>query len=353
MKIVSRFEANLLRLLYFFLRREPAERALPVIGQRQAAPKCLSRTAVELVCAALAKGCTHLLAIRGGWRDEGHLRGEKVIAGPLWRRTNPTDLGLHFSQHALTFLIWLTAARPGDDAPAWDPAKEELTPADLLLLYFAQETLRGTLAEPEATKLWERRPFVRHGLCRLAFPEDFAGSAAEVPPHFLLWMEGLGACLLEALQSELAACLVRTELAKERIQSPQTMMELGQSQETAWTGFLETAEKANRPDLVRFLLMAAAELLTPNREPAAWVGGLRLEGRRLADRASVYQAALVFPHCLVRLQAWERRARGVGYFDEGYAAAQLWKADWERFHGDELAERARFLLSQLDPLQIA
>ena len=52
-----------------------------------------------------------------------------------------------------------------------------------------------------------------------------------------------------------------------------------------------------------------------------------------------------------RLQEWERRARSVGYWDEGYAASQLWKADWERFQGDEVTERAQNIIRQLDPMR--
>ena len=54
---------------------------------------------------------------------------------------------------------------------------------------------------------------------------------------------------------------------------------------------------------------------------------------------------------LPRLQQWERRARSVGFFDEGYHASQLWKADWERFEGDVLTERAQAVIRQLDPMR--
>src|SRR5947209_544032 len=100
MQTVSRFEANLLRLLYFFLRREPAERGLPLVEQRLTAPACLGRSTVRLVQDALARGCTHLLAQRGGWRVERHLRGERIAMGRLWERTPPPDLGLSFSRHS-------------------------------------------------------------------------------------------------------------------------------------------------------------------------------------------------------------------------------------------------------------
>src|SRR5262245_36575632 len=104
MQNVSRFEANLLRLLYYFLRREPIERALPLIEARCEAPQSLGPGAVRLVQDALAKGSTFLLAQRGGWRDEPYLRNLKKKDGRLWQRTPPAMLGLRFSQASLRFL---------------------------------------------------------------------------------------------------------------------------------------------------------------------------------------------------------------------------------------------------------
>jgi hypothetical protein len=40
----------------------------------------------------------------------------------------------------------------------------------------------------------------------------------------------------------------------------------------------------------------------------------------------------------------------VGYFDEGYAASQLWKADWEAHAGDLLCEHATAIARAVDPL---
>src|SRR5207253_2779516 len=82
---------------------------------------------------------------RGGWRDERFLRKEKPASGRLWHRTAPEDLGLTFSRHSMDFLIWITAARPGDKQPSWQPSHDQLTHGDLLLLFFAHEGLRDTV----------------------------------------------------------------------------------------------------------------------------------------------------------------------------------------------------------------
>jgi hypothetical protein len=112
-------------------------------------------------------------------------------------------------------------------------------------------------------------------------------------------------------------------------------------------------EQAGRLDLARFLLRAAAELLGPYANAGMWAGALRTEGLRLTDRAAAYAGALAFLRQLDRLRAWERRARTVGYFDEGYQASQLWKADWEFYQGDQLHERAQGIIRQLDPMRQA
>jgi hypothetical protein len=70
---------------------------------------------------------------------------------------------------------------------------------------------------------------------------------------------------------------------------------------------------------------------------------------RLADRAEVYRAALVVLRHLERLRQWDQQARTVGYFDEGYAAGQLWKAEWEHWAGEGLWARAQAVLRELEP----
>src|SRR5262245_54049329 len=90
MKAVSRFEANLLRILHGVLGRAPAEQVVPLVQKRLPRPKCLRREAVELVQDALGKGTVWILA-REGWRRERFLRGGTVRDGRLWQRTPPVE----------------------------------------------------------------------------------------------------------------------------------------------------------------------------------------------------------------------------------------------------------------------
>jgi hypothetical protein len=360
MKVVSRFESRLLRILHCFLRRLPLDQVRSEVETAWdgARPPCLSRPAVELVKQALARGCTAILAgagvgrregaVRGdGWRRERFLRGERPALGRLWERTPPDQLGLRFSRHALGFLMWITAVKPVEPRTAWQVPEAELTVGDLFLLFLAFETLRPV---PAGAALRSRAPFLRHGLCRLAFPEDFAGNEQNPAPDLAPWTTGPGACILEALQRGLARRWVEAERSKETVTDWQQMRGLGRSQEQALTGFLDAVTAAGRPDLARFLLQAAAETIGAGQTAETLVGGLRNAGQRLADRMETNQAALALVRQLDRLRGWERAARRVGYFDEGYARSQFWLAEWERWQGDLLHGRAQALIQRLDPL---
>lgn len=350
MQTVTRFEANLLRLLYFFLRQEPPERALPLVEDRCEPPPCLSKAAVRLVQEALAKGCTQQLAARGGWRKESYLRGDRPKSGRLWERTEPTELGLKFSRHSLEFLVWITASHPAKHTD-WMPLQQDLTPGDRVLLFFAYEALRQGVKTFGVGELPCREPFAQHGLLWLAYPEDYGATPDRFVPAFTPWTSGVGACMLEALQRDLVGRWVAVETQKSRIAEYDEMQALGQSQERVLTAFLGAVENVQRLDLARFLLRAAAQLLGPDAEASMWVGSLRHSGQRLADRSAVIAHGLTLLRHLPRLQRWERQARGVGYFDEGYHAAQLWKADWEHYQGDLLCERASNIIRRLDPMR--
>jgi hypothetical protein len=165
------------------------------------------------------------------------------------------------------------------------------------------------------------------------------------------WLTGPGAAMLEALQSLLCERWVAVERRKVQVGDWAALRDLGLAQERALTAFTDTAEAAGRPDLVRFVLRAAAAVLPAGVTPEAFTGGLQGTGPpRLADRIEVHRRALALPRHLERLHQWERRARGVGFLDEGYTASQVWKADWERYGGDELAARAATLARQVEPM---
>jgi hypothetical protein len=349
MRSVSRFEANLLRILHCLLRRTPIKQALSILLVRHERPACLSRAAVALVQDALAKGCVQLLAREGGWRRGRHLRGDRVASGRLWDRTPPEGLGLAFSRHSLEFLVRLTADDLRDLASLWQPDGGELAIGDRLLLFLAYDALRET-DFGQALRGWP--PVAGDGLCRLAFPDDFADNQGDGRPDVAVWASGVGACVVEALQPMLARRWVDVERAKGRITVAESMLRLGRVQGLFLDDFLDAIDAAGRHDLARFLLVAASGLLREGATASGWVGGLDLGGLRMADRAEVGRAATAMLRRLDRLRRWDQKARGVGYLDEGYALSQLWKADWAEHDGDALWARARAIIAEVEPLSI-
>jgi hypothetical protein len=347
MKFVSRFESDLLRVLHAILGRVPVEQVLPIVLEATPTPDCLSRDAVMLVQDALAKGCVHWLARNGGWRNARFLRDGQAKDGRLWQRTAPQESALRFSRYTLAFLIWLTATRPGTGKAAWRIPSRKLTQADTFLLFLAYEALHGT----EAGAGLRASPAVQGNvLCRLAFPQEFLRAPALTAADYLPWTTGPGGCILEVQQQLLAGIWVELETAKSRISDWETMQALGRAQDRALSPFFETLEQTRRYDLARFALVALTRLLPASAKARFWIGGLAEAGLRLADRQATYRAALAFVSQTDRFKRWEQQARVVGYVDEGYTAAQLWKQDWEHYRGDVLHARSQALLQELDPM---
>jgi len=266
----------------------------------------------------------------------------------LWDRSSPEELALVFSRNALEFLVWITAQKPADTDPPLRLPDAELTPADRLLLFLSYEALRDTEA---AQPLRAKPAFATHGLLRLAFPEDYAGTSAE--PDFAPWVVGLGAAIVEALQPWLATRWVKLVRGQAHVGDWPALAAQGTEEERVLTAFTSAAEMEKRPDLTRFILNAAGTLLTHDLKANSFFAGLQGTGPpKLADRLDVHRRALAVPRHLERLQAWERRARRVGFLDEDYAVSQLWKGDWERLNGDELTDRARALVKEVEPLKV-
>jgi hypothetical protein len=81
--------------------------------------------------------------------------------------------------------------------------------------------------------------------------------------------------------------------------------------------------------------------------PQKWLRSLDVSKECLADRRAIYIDAFTFLRQMERLHDWRRQAESVSYFDDGYAASQLWKADWDRYEGDQMWERASIILREV------
>ena len=348
-KTVSRFEFNLLNVLRFFLGHFPADRGLQLVRALAQRPPCLSATSINLAKDSLAKGCVLFLVRAGGWRNDRFLRDSQPVLGRIWERSPLEDRTLRFSRHVIQFLMWVTAERVHETQTDWDAPPEELTPADELFFWLAFDACR---ADPDLSHVLRRKAVFRSNrLCRLAFPGEIA---SDEPVDFEPWCTGLRAAILECLQPELARRWVRSERSKGQIGDWGAMREQGRAEYAALSGFLEAARRANRLDLTRFVLNVNAILFRGELQPIFWTGGLQGSGpSRLADRLDTQRAALAVPRQMETLCSWEEQARSVGYFDDGYAASQFYKQEWESAAGDRVSARARTAVETIEPLRTA
>ena len=349
---VPRFEYNLLRILRFLLGYLPVEQAEPLLQQRVLPfPPCVSVACAQLAADTLAKGLVLALVQGGGWRRESYLHEGEPRTGRLWERHPLSAFPHEFSADPLSFLIWLTAERLESPLVRWEPQETEPFAGDELFFALAFDRLR--LIPDLKPHLPSHPAFRDNALCWLMHPGDFAGPAETAPPPFGPWFQNPRLVVLEAWQPLLLQSWLKSERAKSLQEDWRLMRQQGQAEQAVIDAYLDAANQAQRPDLVRFLLhLASAILATPNVTSEFWTGGLRAaRPLRLADRLATQTAALSLPRAILRLQDWERQARSVGYFDEGYAVSQFWKSEWAAADGDRLAQQCQALLESLDPLR--
>jgi hypothetical protein len=248
--------------------------------------------------------------------------------------------------------MWLTAEKVHETKQAWDTAPKALTATDELFFALAFDAMR---ADADVLAVLRRKDaFSRNPFCWLFAPGDIVDPdvARPQPPDFAPLFTGQRAVLLECLQTDLAHRWIQTERAKGQIGDWRRMRQQGQAEFATLSGYLQAAEAARRTDLGRFVLRTNAVVLQSDMTPVFWTGGLQGSGPpRLADRLDTQRAALAVPRQMEILEEWQNRARDVGYFDEDYAASQLWKADWEKANGDAVALRARAAVAMLEPLR--
>jgi hypothetical protein len=351
-KSVSRFEANLLRILRFFLKQVPAEQALRLVNDRFDRPRCLSADAVHLVKDSLAKGGVLYLVRAGGWKRDRFLRDGEPKFGRLWERSPVGKLTLSFSRHALDFLMWVTANRPKEERPVWTTDDTNQSVADRLLFFLAYEALR---ADADAAAALRSSPaFGGNALVWLTHPNDFAGEADTPVPSFDVWLTEPGSFVLEAMQPVLEHRWLEIERSKGQVGNWADLNHQGRTQGRVIEAFAEAVNRAGRWDLVRFLLATMSRVLaTPDMTPTFWTGGLQGSGPpRLADRLETQRSALAVLRNAERFRRWEREARRSGYLDEDYAASKFWLGEWERFDMPTIADRAQRVLQQVEPLRI-
>lgn len=349
-RMVSRFEANLLRLLRYFLQQLPFDQALPLLQATLTPPKCLSANAIYLVQDSLSKGCVLYLVESGGWRNEKFLRRSQPKSGRLWERSSVEELTLHFSAQSLELLIWITANRFVEKATQLSIDVARLTPADQLLVFLIYE---GLLNDQESLLAVRTVPlFAANPLCRIGYPDHFAGTQGLPEPDYAPWFRGLGSLILESLQTKFRDRWLFLERTKGQIGEWNFMRDRGRAEFQVLESLCNAAEVSHRLDLLRFFLDVLSRILTGDMSPSFWTGGLHGNApARLADRLETQRAALSLLRFVERFHGWERRARTSGYLDEDYAESKFFLSEWERFDGNRVASIADRVVQQIEPLR--
>jgi len=348
---VSRFEYNLLRIARFLLGRMPADQGIQlVLTANPTPPPCLSAVCLKLLRDTFGKALIPYLVRVGGWRRDQFLRGSGPQRGRVWERLPLNERALTFSRHAVGFLMWITIEKPVETKNLFGVPPGESTAGDELFFLLALDALRAdprTHASVVGLNCFAGNPF-----CRLMFPADFC--ELEVPlPDFASLFESPRVAVLECLQTLLGMRWARSERAKGQIADWFRLRRVGQAEDAVLTAFLAAAERANRKDLAGFLLKANQGLLqATDPQVDGWIGGLQGDGPpRMAERLETHRAALAVPRQLLTLQRWEHNARTVGYFDDDYQTAQLYKSAWEAANGERMSSRARTILNSVEPLR--
>ncbi len=342
MKAVSRFEYNLLCLLRGMITHSSRTQILQILAKPGQRPPCLCADTVALVQDILAKGIVRWLA-RHGWRDERFLRDGVPVSGRLWERTPAGSLGIKFSRWTLEFLLQLTTNTLG----VVKPKSGEIELGDRLVFLHAYQALLG---DPRSAKMQGQWPIVgSDGLCRLMFVEELS-EARSTRIDWAPWTTGQGAAILEALQTELANRWENLETRRQSFRDVARVRQVGMAQSIVLREYLDAIDAAGRRDLARCLLDAGRRVMRDRPPARQWIGNLDVKRERIADRVLIYGEALSFAHALDRLRVWNEEAATVGYFDDGYAASQLWKADWERFDGDATTNHAAEILREARPM---
>jgi len=349
---VSKFEFNLLRILRFLLGHFPADQGLQLVRQAATRPDCLSHDAVDLAKDHLGKGSVLFLTRGGAWRNDKYLRNNTPTPGRVWERIPLNERTLEFSRPVVEFLMWLTAEKVHETKQAWDAAPKALTPSDELFFWLAFDQMR---TDPDLLAVLRKKDAFRlNPFCWISVPGDVVDpdSAKPTAPDLTPLCIGLRAALMECLQSYLTQHWIRSERAKGQIGDWKKMRQQGAAEYAGLQAFLKAADEARRTDLARFVLRTNAGILQSDQPATFWTGGLQGTGPpRLADRLETQRAALAVPRQMDVLEGWQNRARSVGYFDEDYAATQMWKLDWEAVDGDRVAARAKAAVEMLEPLR--
>jgi len=344
MKQVSQEEAALLTVARVLVGEGSALVAEPILRLGRELPERISPDAIDLLEHTLAVGSVRELVRRGGWCDMRTVSNGQVVSGRLWERHGVPEL--RFTARTMRLLRWMTLTPLGLPKSAAPPKGDGATLADQLVAYLAVDLL-------EQTGCTACLPgFARWPLCWLGFAHQLAPALFDNGPTqaqmvALIRNHGL---LLESLQLDLADRWVGMEESKRSITKPKQTGDLGGAQEAVLNAFLGACEETGRFDLARFVVDAGARLLRRKLSASFFVDGLDVNAP-LSERSRARQGAGAFLRGVLRVARWSEGWRGMPFFEEGFATAQMFLKEWEPLGPEELA-RASAVLTELGRLDV-
>ena len=267
--VVSPFEARLLRLLHFVLRR-----GCSVLLHRPnplPQPPCLSCAAVELVQDTLARGCVRILTQGSCGRYMRDMQDGRVVEGRLWQRHAVGELALSFSAYTLESSI---PADPAYSRTRKSAGRHRSNRRSAINCFC---TLCTAPCAMSPARTWKKTLFRRHAVVCLAHAADFEGFALDQTLDFSPWVAGTGGAL-ESLQGELSDCWRRAEENKREITDWQLPQVFGQARANpAWLFRVRGTGGAAQPG--PFLPPVPSTASEPAR-PERWMARLRDTGPR-------------------------------------------------------------------------
>jgi len=288
----------------------------------------------------LARGLIRWI-VEATWRSTSCLCGGEQLHDRFWKRHSLSEIALRFSSHTERLLQWLMIEESDRTRSPFGIARSSEPPtiADHLVRGMAMDHLRHSpisraLALPQAGFSFPCNFWI--------VPEDVAEDAWPAHDELLTLLAAEHAWGLEVLAAPFAGAFLRMERSKWSSIDASTIVDQARTQAAAIKSWVEPALQGQRHDLLVPLLRALPSAVAW-AEQRGWGMASQLKRDPNCDHRLIFAAWMTTGRLLVRLSDATERCRAIGYFDEHYAASQLWLLAWETSGGSELLSRFRKL----------
>ncbi len=340
---VSLPEGQLISLARVAVGAAPLGSVRKLLCSRTSVPRQISATACRLLGDTLSKGVVYSLARHGGFELFDNKR--------LWERVEPPQL--HFSAHLIQFFWWMLAvplaetqqpqltlnSMPSASHPPWTLAEE-------LILVLLFEALKDSEFEPALARLeilWASPLMVLTHAAHIRV-SDFSRIDLELDVTAYK-------IALEGFRHLMARSWARAELAKQDIESCDTMVRIGTLQAAAIDAFLSKLQTPKDRALASFLVEAAAIVLKRDISASTFVQSLS-PNTTVRARSEARKMATPLLRSLSRLKTWDAEHRNLRFFEDDYTLAQELAREWQVL-GERSFAAAEQIIAELDSIGVS